>query len=165
MNARYAHEDSAGQDIGGFQFGRIGNEAPVSPSFENSVRRWGEKIFALMDAAVPPSWFSAKGRYGALMDWAMKDEQFKVQLFRFVDVLPALASSREVSRHLTEYLGDDQVKLPPVLRAALKGASFAGGLLGGGIRAQVTGLAHMFMLGDDGAGDRPRFPEPDFSRH
>src|SRR6185369_4419327 len=116
---------------------------------ERSIHQWGEKIFTLMDAAEPPSVFSARGFYGALMDWAMKDEQFKVQLFRFVDVLPTLASASEVSRHLTEYLDNDQVKLSPALRVALKATSFAGGLLGGGIRSQVTGMARMFMLGND----------------
>src|SRR5205085_2167624 len=35
------------------------------------------------------------------------------------------------------------------LRVALKAAGFAGGLLGGGIRSQVTGMARMFMLGND----------------
>jgi len=116
---------------------------------ESSVRQWGEKVFTLMDAAEPPSLFSARGFYGALMDWAMKDEQFKVQLFRFVDVLPTLTSASEVSRHLTEYLDNDQVKLSPALRVALKATSFAGGLLGGGIRSQVTGMARMFMLGNN----------------
>src|SRR5256714_399497 len=123
--------------------------SPAASSLETSVRQWGEKLFSLIDATDPPSLFSARGLYGALMDWAMKDEQFKVQLFRFVDVLPTLASSREVSRHLTEYLDNDQVKLSPALRTALKASSFVGGLLGGGIRSQVTSMARMFMLGND----------------
>src|SRR5437870_1575340 len=92
--------------------------APLPP-LENSIRLWGAKIFGLIDAAEPPSLFSARGLYGALMDWAMKQESFKVQLFRFVDVLPTLNSSSEVARHLAEYLDTDQVKLSPALRAAL----------------------------------------------
>src|SRR3989440_11728902 len=121
----------------------------AASSLEFAIREWGEKIFAQIEATEPPSLFSAKGLYGALMAWAMKDEQFKVQLFRFVDVLPTLTSSSEVSRHLTEYLDNDQVQLSPALRLALKATSFAGGLLGGGIRSQVTGMARMFMLGND----------------
>src|SRR3954467_9522584 len=121
----------------------------VGPDVDSLVRSWGEKIFDLMEQASQPSLFSKKGFYGALMEWSMRDERFKTQLFRFVDVLPTLTSSSEVSRHLTEYLDNDQVKLSPALRAALKASSFVGGLLGGGIRAQVTGMARMFMLGDD----------------
>jgi RHH-type transcriptional regulator, proline utilization regulon repressor / proline dehydrogenase / delta 1-pyrroline-5-carboxylate dehydrogenase len=120
-----------------------------SDPLEAAVRQWGDRLFSLMDAVEAPSLFSAKGLYGALMDWAMKDETFKVQLFRFVDALPTLTSSGEVSRHLSEYLDNDQVNLNPALRAALKATSFAGGLLGGGIKAQVTGMARMFMLGSD----------------
>src|SRR3954454_11972177 len=83
------------------------------------------------------------------MEWSMSNEDFKTQLFRFVDVLPTLTSSSEVARHLREYLDDEQVKLSPALRAALFASNFAGGLLGGGIRAQVTGMARQFMLGND----------------
>ena len=41
-----------------------------------------------------------------MMDWAMKDEKLKVQLFRFVDVLPMLSSSEDIMKHLQEYLTD-----------------------------------------------------------
>jgi RHH-type transcriptional regulator, proline utilization regulon repressor / proline dehydrogenase / delta 1-pyrroline-5-carboxylate dehydrogenase len=122
---------------------------PRPEVLETAIRQWGEKLFSYMDQAGAPSIFTAKGLYGALMDWAMKDETFKVQLFRFVDVLPTLTSSGEVSRHLTEYLDNDQVNLSPPLRAALKATGLAGGLLGGGIRSQVTGMARLFMLGSD----------------
>jgi RHH-type transcriptional regulator, proline utilization regulon repressor / proline dehydrogenase / delta 1-pyrroline-5-carboxylate dehydrogenase len=116
---------------------------------EMTTHKWGEKLFELLERAGEPSLFTIKGLYGALMDWAMKDEKFKIQLFRFIDVLPTLRSSGEVSRHLTEYLDNDEMKLNPALRTALKATSFAGGLLGGGIKAQVTHMARMFMLGDD----------------
>src|SRR5215470_13287831 len=85
---------------------------------EPKVRQYGEQVFALMDAAEPPSLFSKKGFYGTLMEWSMRDEHFKTQLFRFVDVLPTLTSSGEVTRHLKEYLGD--ADLSPALRVGLK---------------------------------------------
>src|SRR5438093_849431 len=116
---------------------------------EFRVREYGEKIFALMDAAEAPSLFSKKGFYGTLMDWAMKDEHFKTQLFRFVDVLPTLNSAGEISRHLKEYLGEEQLKLSPGLRMGLKAAGGMSWLFGGGIKAQVTGMARQFMLGDE----------------
>jgi RHH-type proline utilization regulon transcriptional repressor/proline dehydrogenase/delta 1-pyrroline-5-carboxylate dehydrogenase len=83
------------------------------------------------------------------MEWSMRDEQFKTQLFRFVDVLPTLTSSSEVAKHLKEYLGDDEVKLSPALRMGLKAAGGMSWLFGSGIKAQVTGMARQFMLGDD----------------
>src|SRR5947208_4076314 len=113
------------------------------------IQEYGEKIFTLIDAAESPSLFSKKGFYGALMEWAMRDEHFKTQLFRFVDVLPTLGSASEVARHLKEYLGDDQVQLSPALRMGLKAAGGAGWLFGAGVKAQVTGMARQFMLGND----------------
>jgi RHH-type transcriptional regulator, proline utilization regulon repressor / proline dehydrogenase / delta 1-pyrroline-5-carboxylate dehydrogenase len=102
-----------------------------------------------MDAAEPPSVFSKKGFYGTLMDWAMRDEHFKTQLFRFVDVLPTLGSSAEIARHLQSYLGEDQVKLSPALRMGLKAAGGASWLLGAGVKSQVAGMARQFMLGSE----------------
>src|SRR5262249_42635506 len=116
---------------------------------EASIRQWGGRIFALMDAAPPPSIFSKKGLYGSLMDWAMRDEHFKTQLFRFVDVLPTLSSSSDVLRHLKEYLGEDQSKLSPSLRLGLKAAGGASWLFGAGVKSQVTAMARQFMLGNN----------------
>jgi RHH-type proline utilization regulon transcriptional repressor/proline dehydrogenase/delta 1-pyrroline-5-carboxylate dehydrogenase len=116
---------------------------------EPAIQAWGEKLFGLMDKAEPPSLFSKKGFYGSMMEWAMRDEHFKTQLFRFVDVLPALTSSSEVARHLQEYLGDDQVKLSPALRMGLKAAGGASWLVGAGVKSQVGGMARQFMLGND----------------
>jgi RHH-type transcriptional regulator, proline utilization regulon repressor / proline dehydrogenase / delta 1-pyrroline-5-carboxylate dehydrogenase len=124
-------------------------QAPETHDVEPNVRQYGAQIFALMDAAEPPSLFSKKGFYGTLMEWSMRDEHFKTQLFRFVDVLPTLTSSSEVAKHLKEYLGDDEVKLSPALRMGLKAAGGMSWLFGSGIKAQVTGMARQFMLGDD----------------
>lgn len=121
----------------------------TSTELEPKVHQYGEQLFALMDAAEPPSLFSKKGFYGTLMDWSMRDEHFKTQLFRFVDVLPTLTSSAEISRHLKEYLGDDEVKLSPALRMGLKAAGGMSWLFGSGIKSQVTGMARQFMLGND----------------
>lgn len=101
-----------------------------------------------MDAAELPSVFSKKGFYGAMMEWAMKDEHFKTQLFRFVDVLPALASSSEVARHLQEYLGTEEAHLSPALRMGLKAAGGASWIVGAGVKSQVTAMAGTFLLGD-----------------
>lgn len=102
-----------------------------------------------MEAAGKPALFSTKGLQGALMEWAMRDDRFKTQLFRFVDVLPALTSGAEITRHLQEYLGTEEAHLPAGLRTALKAASGAAWLAGGAVKAQVASLAHQFILGSD----------------
>ena len=54
------------------------------------------------------------------MDWAMKDEAFKVQLFRFVDVLPCLKTDELVIRLFNEYFSDLE-NTPFMLRQGLGG--------------------------------------------
>src|SRR5688572_11099447 len=54
-----------------------------------------------------------------LMAWSMKDEDLKVQLFRFVDVLPMLRSAESVTGHLHEYLDKVRDELPAAARVAL----------------------------------------------
>src|SRR5260221_8373304 len=44
------------------------------------------------------SWWSER-----MLDWAMARPAFKAQLFRFVDVFPALADDDDIARHLAEY--------------------------------------------------------------
>ena len=55
-----------------------------------------------------------------LMKWGMRDERLKAQLFRFIDVLPVLASPKQVNAHLREYLGTVRDRLPPGAGLALK---------------------------------------------
>jgi len=51
--------------------------------------------------------------YSRLMALSTRDEKLKVELFRFVDALPALKSPESVARHLMEYLVRPDVALPP----------------------------------------------------
>src|SRR3954449_4474359 len=41
---------------------------------------------------------------GRMLEWAMADPSFKIDLFRFVDVLPMLQSTEQVSSHMRQYL-------------------------------------------------------------
>lgn len=47
-----------------------------------------------------------------LLEWIMSDESVKVQMFRFVDVLPMLRSHGDVARHLQEYFQEVSTHLP-----------------------------------------------------
>ncbi len=72
---------------------------------EEKTRDVGRQIFSMIGEEVP-SLFDRKRWTGKLMEWAMKDENVKVQLFRFVDVLPCLKTDDMVLRLLTEYFDD-----------------------------------------------------------
>lgn len=121
---------------------------PPDPKIESAVRTHGSRLFALMEAAPVAGIFSSKGAYARLLDWAMKDPAFRAQLFRFVDVLPALSTPGEIVRHLQEYLGDRAVVLHPALKAGLGAAAFAPALVAGPVKTQVAALARQFVAGE-----------------
>ncbi len=52
-----------------------------------------------------PSVFNKGWWIGKVMDWSMKNEDFKVQMFRFVDVLPYLTSSDSLSLTVMKWTG------------------------------------------------------------
>ncbi len=98
---------------------------------------------------------SAKFYSDALMDWSMKDQQFKVQLFRFVDCFPVLKTPESVYDHLEDYLSQPGVTVPTVISAALTAGKFAKGLAASQIGKQITGMAEKFILGTDATSSIP----------
>ena len=71
-------------------------------ALQTVVERRGQQIFDLVDQH-PESIFSKAGFYQKMMAFSMKDEAFKVQMFRFVDVLASLRRSGDIVTHLREY--------------------------------------------------------------
>ncbi|MGK7942902.1 MAG: proline dehydrogenase family protein, partial [Microcystaceae cyanobacterium] len=54
-----------------------------------------------------------------LLAWAMENPGLRVQLFRFIDSLPALQSNAEIANHLQQYMSDQSVELPNALKGIL----------------------------------------------
>ncbi|MBN2021584.1 MAG: proline dehydrogenase family protein [Pirellulales bacterium] len=101
-------------------------------------------------------WFSAKFWSDQMMNFAMKDPAFKVQLFRFVDAFPMLRSSEAVYDCLVDYLGQPGVSLPPGMDLGLKAGGIAKGLLAKTISNRITALAGNFIAGVDATSTLPR---------
>ncbi|MFN7455110.1 MAG: proline dehydrogenase family protein, partial [Pseudobdellovibrionaceae bacterium] len=112
------------------------------------IRARGEEILKRMEGQSKVSLFSKDFWYGSIMDWSMKNEQFKTQMFRFVDVLPSLGSGNEVARHLKEYFSEGGEQLPSVFNVGLGLGSLAPSLMAGAIRKNVTQMAKMFITGE-----------------
>ena len=85
----------------------------------------------------------------ALMTWSMKDENFKVQLFRFVDAFPVLKNTDDIYDHLQDYLTQPGVTVPGVIAGAMKVGGLAKGLAVSQISKQITGMAGKFIAGTD----------------
>ncbi|MGE3109941.1 MAG: proline dehydrogenase family protein [Phycisphaerales bacterium] len=92
---------------------------------------------------------SARFYSDALMNWSMKDPNFKVQLFRFVDAFPMLRTPEDVFDHLKDYLSQPGVTVPGPIELALKAGGIAKGLAAGQISKQITGMASKFIAGTD----------------
>jgi len=87
-----------------------------------------------------------------LLAWAMSNPGLRVQLFRFIDCLPALRSKAEIARHLQEYLGDESVELPTALKGLLNFAnpdSMPGQLAATTVSTAVETLAHKYIAGEN----------------
>jgi RHH-type proline utilization regulon transcriptional repressor/proline dehydrogenase/delta 1-pyrroline-5-carboxylate dehydrogenase len=87
-----------------------------------------------------------------LLAWAMSNPGLRVQLFRFIDCLPALQSKPEIARHLQEYLGDESVELPAALKGMLNFAqadSMPGQVAATTVATAVESLAHKYIAGEN----------------
>jgi len=85
-----------------------------------------------------------------IMSWAMQDESVKVQMFRFIDVLPMLDSSDAILRHLHEYFDEVRQFLPSAARLGLAVAtpdSIPGRALAMAARRNAMSHARRFIAG------------------
>src|SRR5216117_3222198 len=111
---------------------------------QNEIERRGSRIFELVDKHPEPL-FSKAGFYQRLMALSMRDDRFKVQLFRFVDVMPSLRHSREIIGHLNEYFSDDG--FGPFVGTGIRLARIVPWVSGPILRWNVSGMAHQFIAG------------------
>ncbi|MCB0342840.1 MAG: L-glutamate gamma-semialdehyde dehydrogenase [Pseudobdellovibrionaceae bacterium] len=116
--------------------------------FESKVLEKGQLIFSKMGEQSGPSIFNSDWWYGRIMDWSMKNVEFKTNMFRFVDVFPYLNSGAEVTRHLKEYFAENGGELPPVFNFGMGVSSLAPGLLSRAIKKNIVQMAKMFITGE-----------------
>ena len=119
-----------------------------SLGLDEATLKLGQEVFRRMESQ-STSIFNKDWWYGRIMDWSMKNESFKTQMFRFVDVLPYLSSSEEVSRHLKEYFAEGG-EIPSIFNVGMGLGSLAPGLMASAVRKNVTQMAKMFIVGEDG---------------
>src|SRR5438046_5092963 len=113
-------------------------------ALQSEIERRGKRIFELVDQH-PERLFSKAGFYQRLMALSMRDERFKAQLFRFVDVLPSLRRSSEIVEHLDEYFGDTRDGFAPFIGAGVRLARIVPWISGRALRWNVSGLARQFI--------------------
>jgi RHH-type proline utilization regulon transcriptional repressor/proline dehydrogenase/delta 1-pyrroline-5-carboxylate dehydrogenase len=97
-----------------------------------------------------------RGLSDKLMDWAMSDPQFKVQLFRFVDVFPTLSTPAEIYDVLLDYLHQPGVVLPSGLDWGLKAGGVMKSTLASAITSNILRMAETFIAGREASQALPK---------
>ena len=115
-------------------------------SLQAEVERRGTRMFELVDRN-PESIFSKAGFYQRMMEFSMRDEHFKVQMFRFVDVLASIHRPRDIVQHFDEYLSPVRNGLAPVLKPAIRVSHIFPWIAGPFMRWNVSGMARQFIAG------------------
>ena len=109
----------------------------------------GRDFWDLLDRR-KPTVFERRWWLDHILEWAMQDESIKVQMFRFVDVLPMLKSSTTVTKHLQEYFDEVRTRLPVSARLGLDVAqpdSLLGKALAVNARTNARKMAERFIAG------------------
>ena len=87
-----------------------------STEFQSRIQHIGKQIFSHMEVEKPviwsPGWWKSR-----LLEQCFRNEEFKTQVLRFIDVYPVLKGPESTTRHLQEYLGEAH------LTALVKGLS------------------------------------------
>src|SRR4051812_47347847 len=117
-------------------------------SLQQEIEQRGLQMFDLVDQN-PESIFSKAGFYQRMMAFSMRDEHFKVQMFRFVDVLASLRRSTDIVQHLGEYFADMDNGSVPFLQTGIKAARIFPWLTAPILRWNVSGMARQFIAGRD----------------
>ena len=116
---------------------------------EARVQAIGRELFDRV-AGDRQAFYSADRWTAALFAWSLAHEDAKLQLFRFIDILPALDEDRDLVRHLREYFEGRDAPYAALLRTALGVARV--GWLGEKVvavmlRETVRRLARRFVAG------------------
>jgi len=120
---------------------------------EAATQRIGRELFAALEDQ-RPSVFHSDYWQGQALEWAMRDEDFKTRLFRFVDVFPNLKGADAVAQHVQEYFAHPSGELPAALRWGLKVASpghLTTRIAAKAVDYNIHAMARRFIAGTDAA--------------
>jgi RHH-type proline utilization regulon transcriptional repressor/proline dehydrogenase/delta 1-pyrroline-5-carboxylate dehydrogenase len=127
------------------------SDRPSPSTTEGRANALGAQLIAAM--AGKTRGFGGGGFTANLVNSVMEDAAFKVEMFRFVDVLPVLHDPAAVARHIQEYFArPDGPAMPAWMRAGAKLAAsgFAKRLIADQIEKNVVAMARNFIVGETG---------------
>ena len=116
---------------------------------ESRVRKTGLWLYELIKGETP-SFFKKEYWTGKVMEKCMKDEAFKVEMFRFVDVFPYLTRPESVAKHLIEYFCRPEQNFPAALQWGLRSlspTSIGAQTVAKGIASNIENTGKQFIAG------------------
>lgn len=120
----------------------------MEAGIQEKIRAVGREIFERIEGRRNEPFLSRAWVTSRLMEWSMRNEQLKGELFRFIDVLPSLSSAHEIARHAHEYLTQPRVELPAAMRWAVQAGRAVPWLTAAAARQAVRQMAHTFIAGE-----------------
>lgn len=121
----------------------------MDDNLESQIKNFARDIFKRVGEE-QPSTFNRKGLSGKLMQWSMSKPELKTNLFRLVDVLPALQTSKSIATHAAEYLKAPLAELKLPVKHLLRedpGIVFSG-LTSKAVKYSVLQMAKQFIAGN-----------------
>ncbi|MHC4548850.1 MAG: L-glutamate gamma-semialdehyde dehydrogenase [Planctomycetota bacterium] len=123
----------------------------TNAKIEALIRAIGGELYAAMEGS-QPSLFDKHYWNGKILEYCMAHDAFKVEMFRFVDVLPMLKDPDSVAQHVKEYFAREGLDFPAAVRATMFAATAFGGLgarmAAGTIERNVIAMARRFVVGE-----------------
>ena len=87
-----------------------------------------------------------------VLNWTMSNPGLRVQMFRFIDTIPALQSKTEIANHFQQYMSAESVELPSALKGILNFSdadSFPAQTAAATITKAVETLAYKYIAGEN----------------
>lgn len=122
----------------------------TSDGLEQRIKDFGRAIFSGIGRE-QPSTFNKDYWTGKIMEWSMAKPDFKINMFRLVDVLPTLKSSAAVASHVSEYLGKPGADISGLLEWGLNinPHSLRAKITSALVRKSVQQMASQFIAGEN----------------
>jgi RHH-type proline utilization regulon transcriptional repressor/proline dehydrogenase/delta 1-pyrroline-5-carboxylate dehydrogenase len=121
----------------------------IDSSVEEGTQKTGLDIYSSVTGV--PAVFDTRRWVGRIMEWAMNNADFRMRLFRFIDVLPSLKTDDLVVKLLHEYF-TGETDIPRLISGGVKRISRKGFLphiTARMIKKSVESIARQFIAGEN----------------
>jgi RHH-type proline utilization regulon transcriptional repressor/proline dehydrogenase/delta 1-pyrroline-5-carboxylate dehydrogenase len=124
------------------------NNSPLSHALNQKITEFGTNVFRdLEDFELSP--LEIRFWNARMMQWSMSRPDFKVNLFRLVDVLPTLTTPDAVADHVRQYLTEPANRIHPALGwiVGWSKSSLGAWLTHKAVTIGVQQMANLFIAG------------------